>query len=233
MSEEKKYTRKKKFIEKCFFFEIIFYRKISILCDPDWGVLLCRSAVRGLKNEPIWPFSWYPPEKRKNILQLSLLHHFSHVSALLEACYSRSSTQFHIFVSFLILKVFLMDFDVFLCFLMVFGGFWCPLPRIIIDIGRAPEPKFTLFVWQNSTRKSGNVLNAFRGGISSSAKCVQPFSLSRGVFPSTLGLRQRTPKSPLIWVHFLIPAPKTTQNGTELPAYTEAWGSHYSAWSLH
>ena len=73
--------------------------------------------------------------------------------------------------------------------LMRFDGFWWFLVGfdtlflcIIIDIGRAPEPKFHLFVWQNSTRTSGSVLNAFRGGISPSAKCVQPFSLSLDFF---------------------------------------------------
>ena len=86
------------------------------LCAPD------------LKNEPIWPFSWYPPEKRKKILQLSLLPHFSHVSALLEACYPRSSLQFHIFLSFLNCLWFLMDFNTFWLILMGFDGFWCPLP---------------------------------------------------------------------------------------------------------
>jgi len=95
---------------------------------PGLGGTSVATRAPGLKNEPIWPFCWYPPEKRKKILQLSLLPHFSYVSALLEACYSHSSIQFHVFLSFLIFVLFLMDFDAFWWFLMVFGGFWCPLP---------------------------------------------------------------------------------------------------------
>ena len=138
----------------------------------------------------------------------------------------------------------LLFFDGFWWFLMGFGAlFRC----IIIYIGRAPEPKFLLFVWQNSTRTSGNVLNTFRGGISSSAKCVRSFSLSRDFFPSTLGLRQRTPKSPLIWVHFLIRvhrSSKTPQNFLGKPERTvlcsnmrvavRMWKPHGRAWApLH
>ncbi len=106
----------------------VFWSEIATPRGPDWGGTSVALCARGLKNEPIWPFSWYPPEKRKKILQLSLLPHFSNVSALLEACYSRSSIQFQIFLSFLIFLLFLIDFMAFWWILMVFDGFWCPLP---------------------------------------------------------------------------------------------------------
>ena len=72
------------------------------------SVALC---ARGLKNEPIWPFSWYPPEKQEKILQLSLLPHLSCVSALLKACYYNISTWIHIFSVFKDFYWFLMVFD--------------------------------------------------------------------------------------------------------------------------
>ena len=117
--------------KKFFFFEIILYRKISLLRDPDWGVLLWRSAVRDKKMNPYGHLAGTPPRNEKKCCNF----HCCTTFLMFLPCWRRATpvvpcsfTYFQVSWNSNAFWWFLVDFNAFWCFLMVFGGFWCPFP---------------------------------------------------------------------------------------------------------
>ena len=85
----------------------------SVTWVAGFGGGFRRSAHRDKKTDPYGYLGGTPQRNAKKKLQLSLLPHFSYVSALLKACYSCIPIQLHIFSVFLNFCWVLMDFTAF------------------------------------------------------------------------------------------------------------------------